>query len=113
MAEGNSPPKEKRRLRRNRALLSAVGVSADGTMTFDFAIRDLSANGCKIRTNGIPFPDRFYLINIRDQVAHDAIVTWKKNGEAGLQWNDVIPLVGNAGTSFEHLWRIWAERAPR
>lgn len=113
MAEGNSPPKENRSLRRNRALLSAVGVSTDGALTFDFTIRDLSAHGCKIRTNSVPFPDQFYLINIRDQVAHDAIVTWKRNGEAGLKWNNVIPLVGAPDTRFEHLRRIWAERAPR
>ena len=73
MIEGSPPPKEYRTLSRKRALLSAVGVSADGALTFDCTIRDLSEHGCKIRSNSVQLPDRFYLVNIRDQVAYDAV----------------------------------------
>ncbi len=113
MAEDNPPPKEFRSLGRKRALLSAVGVSADGAMTFDCTIRDLSAGGGKIRSKGVQLPDRFYLINIRDQVAYDATVAWKRNGEVGLKWNNVIPLAGTLDVRFAHLRKIWSERAPR
>ena len=112
MADG-SPPKEHRIIGRKRALLSAVRVSADGAMTFDCTIRDLSAHGSKIRSNSVHLPDRFYLINIRDQVAYDATVAWKRNGELGLKWNDIIPLDGSLHGRFEHLRRIWTDRAPR
>jgi PilZ domain len=112
MADG-SPPKEHRALGRKRALLSAVGVSADGAMTFDCTIRDLSTQGGKIRSNSVHLPDRFYLINIRDQVAYDATVAWKRNGEVGLKWNNIIPLDGSLDGRFAHLRRIWTERAPR
>src|ERR1019366_8951884 len=94
MANG-SPPKEHRTLGRKRTLLSAVGVSADGAMTFDCTIRDLSAQGGKIRSNSAQLPVQFYLINIRDQVAYDATVAWKRNGEVGLKWNNIIPLAEN------------------
>ena len=113
MANDNPPPTEYRSLSRKRALLSAVRVSADGTMTFDCTIRDLSAHGSKIRSNSIHLPKRFYLINIRDQVAYEATVAWKRNGEVGLKWNDTIPLVGIPDARFAHLRRIWTERAPR
>ena len=72
--------------------LSAVGVSVDGTITFDCTIRDLTAHGSKSLSNSVYLPDRFYLINIRDQVAYDATVSWKRNGEVGLIWNEIIPL---------------------
>jgi hypothetical protein len=112
MADG-SPPKEHRTLGRKRALLSAVGVSADGTMTFDCTIRDLNAHGSKIRSNSMHLPNRFFLINIWDQVAYDATVAWKRNGALGLKWNDIIPLDGSLDGRFEHLRRIWTERAAR
>jgi hypothetical protein len=113
MADDKPPPKEHRTLGRKRSLLSAVAVSADGAMTFDCAIRDLSARGGKIRSSSVHLPDRFYLINIRDQVAYDATIAWKRNGEAGLKWNNVIPLAGTPDGRFAHLRRIWTERAPR
>ena len=113
MAEDNPPPKEFRTLGRKRALLSAIGVSADGAMTFDCTIRDLSAHGGRIQSNSVHLPDRIYLINIREQFAYDATVAWKQNGEVGLKWNNIIPLAGTLGGRFAHLRRIWTERAPR
>ena len=112
MAE-DSPPKEYRTSGRKRSLLSAVGVSADGAITFDCAIRDLSATGGKIRSNNVVLPERFYLINIRDQVAYDATVAWKRNGDAGLKWHNIIPLAQSTDKQFAHLRKLWAERAPR
>ena len=113
MVEGNVPPKEFRTSGRKRALLSAVGASVDGAMTFDCTIRDLSARGGKIWSNTIQLPDRFHLAIIRDQVAYDATVVWKRNGEAGLRWNNTIRLNGIRDTGFVHLRKICVERALR
>ena len=35
------------------------------------------------------------VLNIRDQVAYDAKVVWRRNGEAGIKWGEVIPLAGS------------------
>lgn len=107
------PPKEFRAQRRRRALLSAVGVSVDGALTFDCAIRDLNAQGGKISFHGTHLPDRLYLINVKDRVAYDASVAWKRNGEAGLKWLNVISLAEATESKFAHLRKIWMERVLR
>ena len=107
------PPKEFGSLRRRRALLSAVGVSADGALTYECAIRDLNAQAGKISFHGAHLPDRFYLINVKDRVAYDASVAWKRNGAAGLKWLSVISLAEATEGKFAHLRKIWMERALR
>ena len=107
------PPKEFRTLRRRRALLSAVGVSLDGALTDECALRNVSARGGKITFLGAELPNRFYLINVKEQVAYDATTAWKRDGEAGLKWNNIISLSETAEGKFAHLRKILMERVPR
>ena len=107
------PPKEFRSLRRKRALLSAIGVSMDGTFTIECALRNISAKGGKIGFIGAELPSRFYLINVKERVAYDASTAWKRDGEAGLRWNNIISLSETAEGKFAHLRKILMERVPR
>lgn len=99
-------------LRRRRALLSAVGVSLDGALTIECALRNVSARGGKITLLGAELPNRFYLINVKGQVAYDATTAWKRDGEAGLKWNNIISLSQIVEGRFSRLRKILMERVP-
>ena len=108
------PAKEHRHIRRQRSLLTGVGAYLDGTGTFDCVIRDLSDTGGRIRfSTGLAIPTAFHLVNVRDRVAYEAKVAWRKSGEAGLKWVQVVPLTGDINTRMAHLQKYLAEKSPR
>ena len=105
--------KELRKKLRQRTLLTGVGAYLDGTTTFDCSIRDLSHSGGRIRVGrGVPIPGTFHLVNVRDGVAYEAKVAWRKDGDAGLRWTQVISLQDET-TPLNHLRRYLLEKAPR
>ena len=114
MSQTTRPPKELRNRRRQRTLLTGVGAYLDGTATFDCAIRDLSDTGGRIRfSSGLAIPTTFHLVNVRDRVAYEARVAWRKSGDAGLKWIQVVPLIGEISTGMAHLQKYLAEKSPR
>ena len=114
MSAINLPPKENRARRRQRTLLTGVGAYLDGTGTFDCSIRDLTDTGGRIRFNGgLAIPSTFHLVNVRDKVAYEAKVKWRKSGDAGLRWVNVIPMTGEINAGMTHLQKYLAEKSPR
>jgi hypothetical protein len=103
-----------RRVSRTRVLLTGLIVYGSGTFTCDCKFRSLSASGARIAVAQlVPFPDRFYLINIRDGVAYDAVVVWKKGLELGVKIESVLSLTGKTGYAIERLKQLWLAKAPR
>jgi hypothetical protein len=105
---------DSRRVSRTRVLLTGLIVYGGGTFTCDCKFRSLSATGARIAVaQHVQFPDRFYLINIRDGVAYDAVVVWNKGLELGIKIDSTISLTGKVGYAIERLRQLWLAKAPR
>jgi PilZ domain len=110
----DTPATEKRPRRRQRVLLSAVVVYAEGKQSFDCTIRDISEGGARIAfQKGSQFPSSFYLINIRDRIVYDAGVVWCGPSEAGIAFTKTFPLSDLVDPAQSFLKRLWLNRASR
>jgi hypothetical protein len=108
------PPADRRPGRRRRVLLGGRVSYHDGTQVFDCSIRDLSDGGARITVPSTQvLPTQVYLINLRDRLAYESLVVWKRGGEAGLSFVKTLQ-VGDLGDShLGYLKRLWLERAAR
>ena len=99
---------------RKRVLLPGLIVHGHGAFTCDCVLRDVSPTGARIIIREhVQIPERFYLINIRDGVAHDAYRIWGKGRETGVKFESVIPLAANADPAFQRLRQLWLAKVPR
>ena len=102
---------ERRKAKRSRTVLLAIGCSLDETTTFDCHIRNQTADSAHIKfSESVPVPLSFYLINVRDRVAYEAKVKWRKPGESGLELGPAIALVAPE-PRYRHLRRLCFQKA--
>jgi hypothetical protein len=84
----NIPPPplaERRPDRRTRSLLGGVVVYAEGQRSFHCTIRNITAKGARIAfADGHAPPSSFHLVNLRDQMVHQAHIVWASATEAGV-----------------------------
>jgi hypothetical protein len=109
------PPVERRPFQRKRVLLNGIVVYANGSHTFDCSFRNVSSGGARIRIGrNMQFPSQFYLIAVRDRLAHKVIIIWNNGSEVGVKFIQQISLENNGGDpSHSHLRALWLEKAPR
>ena len=84
---------ERRPNRRQRVLLSGLVVYAHGTQCFSCSIRNLTEHGARVsvrKRHGVP--SQFYLINLHGQVAYDCRLVWNNGVEAGVAFENSLPL---------------------
>ena len=113
-----SPPPSSAADRRNgpraRALLAAKIMIADGRMSSDCLVRDLSVDGARVKiSRTVPLPQAVSLLLIREGVLFDAALAWRRDDEAGFAFSGRhdVRSGGDPALAFAH--RIWAEHAPR
>lgn len=79
------PLAERRPGRRTRSLLGGMVVYADGQRSFPCTIRNVTAKGARIAfADGHTPPSSFHLVNLRDQMVHQAHMVWASATEAGV-----------------------------
>src|SRR5438477_8422744 len=84
---------ERRPTPRQRVLLTGLIVYGHGAFTCDCKLRNVSAGGARIGlAYGAALPSRFHLINVRDGVAHESRVVWKKGLEMGVKFDSTLSL---------------------
>jgi hypothetical protein len=106
------PPAERRPSPRARVLLSGIVTYDAGVYSFECAFRSLSATGARI-VAGSPtqFPPEFFLINIRDRVAHDCKLIWSNGREAGVTFKATISLPAITDPGLAYLKKLWLTKA--
>ena len=110
----SEPTREERReAQRGRTLLNGKIVYGPG-FTADCCIRNLTPLGAKLK---MPLhqnsPDEFYLIVVRDRVAHRSRTVWNSQGEAGVSFEKTYDFAGPVPSYMQPVRRIWAELALR
>jgi hypothetical protein len=108
-----APPPDRREARRGRTLLNGKIVYGPG-FTADCCIRDLTPLGAKVMMPpGQGSPDEFFLIVVRDGLAHRSRTLWSTEREAGVSFEDTHDFAGPTPAYMQPVRRIWAELAPR
>jgi len=103
----------KRGARRQRTLLAGKLVFGDGAYTSNCAIREISETGARIKMRNTDFfANDVYLIDIKNGVAYEARVVWRKVFEFGVQLNARYDLT-NLPNELAYLRRIWIECGAR
>src|SRR6185369_6906705 len=102
---------ERRPKRRKRVLLGGIVVSADGSHSFNCSIRDVSETGGRILLNGQQVPSQFYLIEVRDRVAHEAKVIWENEKEVGVSFENTFRLADITDPAKYFLSQLWFAQA--
>jgi hypothetical protein len=97
-----------------RAFLGATIVHGEHLHCVDCIVRDASDTGVKISIPPLTvLPDRFWLLDHRLAVAHEARLAWRRGNFAGLEFVGRRALHGSADPAVGVLRRIWLEKAPR
>ena len=104
---------ERRPVRRRRVLLGGIVSYAQGEQSFECTIRDITDAGARLLTRDRQFPVDFFLINVRDRVAHNARVIWSKGPEVGVTFHNTFRLADITDPALSYLADLWLARAPR
>ena len=113
-SNGETHSADRRPAARRRVLLPGLIVYGNGAFTCDCTIRSLSVSGARISANQhLQFPDRFYVINIRDGLAYDATVVWSDGAGVGIKFEAIVALSSNPNVAPGYLTRLWSAKAPR
>ena len=108
------PNLNRRKSVRRRVLLAGVIAYGGGIYCVDCTIRDVSGTGARVSYQGVhPIPVGIYLINIRERIAHEARVVWRKDQEIGLHFVRTITALDATDASLSFLSRLWHSKAPR
>lgn len=104
---------ERRLTPRGRVLLGGKIVYGPG-FTADCAIRDLSRGGACVRmADDQAPPPEFYLIVVRDGVAHKARTTWRRAPLVGLEFESSHDLAASTSPHLTAMRNLWCALAPR
>jgi len=115
METANAPrPLERRTGPRQRALLAGKLANADATETVDCTIRNLSPGGALIET-ATPqlLPRELHLLQLKEGVAWDAEVIWRRGSRVGLRLKDRHDLRETTDKQLRALRAIWSQMALR
>lgn len=105
-------PVEKRRNPRQRALLAGKLATNEASLTIDCVIRNLSSGGALVETTSPHLiPNELHLLQIKDGVAWDAKVIWRRGNRVGLELGDRHDLKEATETSLRALRRVWTHLA--
>jgi len=103
-----------RKAPRTRVLLTGLIVYGGGAFSCDCKFRSLSSSGARIVLAQLAqFPDRFFLINVREGVAYNSTVVWSKGLELGVEITETISLTAKSNHTVERLKQLWLAKAPR
>lgn len=111
----NAPkPLERRRNPRHRALLAGKLANEDATETIDCVIRNLSDEGAMVETSTPHLiPNELHLVQIKEGIAWDAVVMWRRGNRIGLKLNARHDLRENTEKQLRALRAIWSQMALR
>jgi hypothetical protein len=105
------PMAERRPFVRKRVLLGGVAVHPLRRNGTNCQVRDITETGARITIpHAVNLPDQLHLIIVREQVAYDARVIWRKGEEAGISFSRAIDLRAESDPSLAHLARILTEQ---
>jgi hypothetical protein len=105
---------ERRRAGRSRALLAGKLANENATTTIDCVIRNISADGAMIETTTPHlFPSTLHLVQIKEGVAWDATVIWRRGNRVGLSLGDRHDLRETTEKQLKALRAIWGQMALR
>lgn len=114
MSLTNARPIERRRAGRQRALLAGKLANEDATRTLDCIIRNISADGAMIETaTPLMIPSQLHLVQIKEGVAWDAEVIWRRGNRIGLSLGDRHDLRETTQAQLRSLRAIWSQMALR
>jgi hypothetical protein len=114
MPNANSSLIEQRAIARKRVLVGGVVVTDGGNVSFRCNIKDITTESARITIpGGQPLPPDVYLINLRDQTAHQSKVMWLRGANAGLHFLNSIDLSTATNTSVRFLRQICANNSPK
>lgn len=107
-------PVERRRGQRNRALLAGKVANEDATRTLDCVIRNLSPDGAMIETEAPHLvPAELHLVQVREGVAWDAEVIWRRGKRVGVKLKARHDLRETTDKQLKVLRAIWSQMALR
>ncbi|MBP7705390.1 MAG: PilZ domain-containing protein [Caulobacter sp.] len=107
-------PLERRGAPRHRALLAGKVANEDATETLDCVIRNLSDDGAMIETSAPHLvPNELHLVQIREGVAWDAEVVWRRGNRVGLKLGVRHDLRETTEKQLRALRAIWSHMALR
>jgi hypothetical protein len=93
LSRAMAAPSERRKSVRTRVLLRGLVCEPSGTPSFTCAIRELTRTGARIALPaGRAVAAEICLINVREKVAHDAIMLWHNHIEAGFALLNTLAL---------------------
>ena len=105
---------ERRRAGRSRALLAGKLANEGATTTIDCVIRNISADGAMIETTTPQlFPSTLHLVQVKEGVAWDATVIWRRGNRVGLSLGDRHDLRETTEKQLKALRAIWGQMALR
>ncbi|HYE47118.1 MAG TPA: PilZ domain-containing protein [Caulobacter sp.] len=105
---------ERRRSHRQRALLTGKLATNEASLTIDCVIRNLSPTGALVET-GSPhlLPAELHLLQVREGVAWDAKVIWRRGNQVGLELVERHELKDSTDKQLRALRGIWSQMVGR
>lgn len=112
-----SRPAERRRNQRQRALLTGKLATDGASITIDCVIKNISADGALVETQSPHLiPNELHLLQVREGVAWDARVIWRRGTKVGLELldrHDLRETTARQLKALRHVWKHMAGAAPR
>ena len=110
-------PVERRRNQRQRALLTGKLATDQANITIDCVIRNLSPEGALVETPSPHLiPSELHLLQVREGIAWDAKVIWRRGSRVGLELlerHDLRETTARQLKALRHVWKHMAGAAPR
>lgn len=107
-----APPVERRRTQRQRALLTGKLATDGANITIDCVIRNLSAEGALVETSSPHLiPNELHLLQVREGVAWDARVVWRRGTKVGLELLERHDLRETTTRQLKALRHVWTHMA--
>jgi hypothetical protein len=114
MKEQELEKRERRPTSRKRVLLSGLIVYGHGAFTCDCKYRNLSVAGARITlAYTLQLPSRVHLINVKDGIAHNAHIVWKKGLDFGVRFDATISLSAKPDVVIDRLKKLWLAKGGR
>ncbi len=110
-------PAERRRNQRQRALLTGKLATDQANITIDCVIKNLSAEGALVETPSPHLiPNELHLLQVREGIAWDARVIWRRGNKVGLELlerHDLRETTTRQLKALRHVWTHMAGAAPK